>query len=462
VKPSSFRNLPRGHSAVLADRGAGASPAHEMEANMSLRISITGLALAAFGLSAFSGTVFAQPSETTAASPNHHSRDNKGLIVIGHRGASGYRPEHTLESYRLAIRMGADFIEPDLVATKDGVLIARHENEISGTTDVATHPEFANRKTTKVVDGNTLTGWFTEDFTLAEIKTLRAKERIPAIRPRNARFDGQFQVPTFAEVIQLAKRESRNGRVVGVYPETKHPTYFAREGRKLDGTPIRMSLGAKLIETLVAEGLTDPKRVFIQSFEFENLIELKTRIMPAAGVDFPLVQLYDDINSAKPYDIVYNVANGADLGAIYGGLVGVAQGGINADTTYNAFVAPQALNWMKANYASGIGPWKFNLLPRTALSAKVDANGDGKAELGTRNTGEVHPLLSRAIKAGLLVHPYTLRAEEPFLTQTANGISQTALAEAIQLYGLGVNGFFIDQPDVGVAAREIFLNLNQP
>jgi glycerophosphoryl diester phosphodiesterase len=433
-----------------------------MEANMSLRISITGLALAAFGLSVFSETVFAQPSETTDASPNHHLRDNKGLIVIGHRGASGYRPEHTLESYRLAIRMGADFIEPDLVATKDGVLIARHENEISGTTDVAAHPEFADRKTTKVIDGNTLTGWFTEDFTLAEIKTLRAKERIPTIRPRNARFDGQFQIPTFAEVIQLAKRESRNGRVVGVYPETKHPTYFASEGHRLDGTPIRMSLGGKLIETLVAQGLTDPKRVFIQSFEFENLIELKTRIMPAAGVNFPLVQLYDDINEAKPYDIVYNVAKGANLGTVYGGLVGVAQGGIDADTTYNAFVTQPALNWMKANYASGIGPWKFNLLPRTALTTKIDANGDGKAELGTRNTGEVHPLLSRALKAGLLVHPYTLRAEEPYLTQTANGISQTALAEAVQLYGLGVNGFFIDQPDVGVAAREIFLNLNQP
>jgi glycerophosphoryl diester phosphodiesterase len=354
-----------------------------MEAIMSLRISITGLALAALGLSAFASTVFAQQSATTDASANHHARDNKGLIVIAHRGASGYRPEHTLEAYRLAIRQGADFIEPDLVATKDGVLIARHENEISGTTDVATRPEFANRKTTKIIDGSAFTGWFTEDFTLAEIKTLRAKERIPAIRPRNTRFDGQFQVPTFAEVIQLAKRESRNGRVIGVYPETKHPTYFAQEGRRLDGTPIRISLGRKLIETLVAQGLTDPKRVFIQSFEFENLIELKTRIMPAAGVDFPLVQLYSDIEQAKPYDIVYNVAKGANLSAIYGGLVGAAQGGIDANTTYNAFVAQPALSWMKANYASGIGPWKVNLLPRTALPTKIDANGDGKAELGT-------------------------------------------------------------------------------
>jgi glycerophosphoryl diester phosphodiesterase len=405
---------------------------------------------------------FAQSVSNTDTSQQRHQRDQKGLILIAHRGASGYRPEHTLEAYRLAIRQGADFIEPDLVATKDGVLIARHENEISGTTDVASRPEFAGRKTTKVIDGESFTGWFTEDFTLAEIKTLRAKERIPAIRPQNTRFDGMFQVPTFAEVIQLAKRESRNGRVIGIYPETKHPTYFAHEGRRLDGTPIGISLGAKVVETLVAEGFTDPKRIYIQSFEFENLIELRKRLMPAAGINVPLVQLYDDINEAKPYDMVYNIAKGKDIEAIYGGLRGVAQGGIDADTTYGDFVNQAALNWMKANYASGIGPWKVNLLPRTPLETKIDANGDGKAELGTRNSGEVHPLLPRALKAGLLVHPYTLRSEEPFLTQTAGRISQTALAEAVQLYGLGVNGFFIDQPDVGVAARAIYLELNSP
>jgi len=242
----------------------------------------------------------------------------QGLIVIGHRGASGYRPEHTLESYRLAIRQGADFIEPDLVATKDGVLVARHENEISGTTDVASHPEFANRRTTKTIDGVPMTGWFTEDFTLAELKTLRAKERIPAIRPNNTRFDGLYPIPTLAEVIALVKRESRNGRRIGIYPETKHPTYFAREGRRLDGRPINTSLGAKLVETLVAEGFTDPRRIYIQSFEFENLIELKKSLMPAAGIDLPLVQLYDDFQGATPYDVAYNLAHGANLDAIYG------------------------------------------------------------------------------------------------------------------------------------------------
>ena len=378
-------------------------------------------------------------------------------IVIGHRGACGYRPEHTLESYRLAIRQGADFIEPDLVATRDGVLVARHENEISGTTDVAQHPEFAARRTTKTVDGVAITGWFTEDFTLAELKTLRARERIPAIRPGNARYDGLFQIPTFDEVIELVKRESRPDHPVGLYPETKHPTYFLREGRRLDGTPIGLSLGEALVRTLVAHGFTDPKRVYIQSFEFENLIELKTRIMPAAGVDFPLVQLYDELDNAHPHDIVYHAARRDDLRAVYGGLADVVP--LGADTTYGAFAAAGALSWMKAHYAAGIGPWKVDLLPRVAIDPKRDANRDGKAELGTRNTGAVHPLLPRAIAAGLRVHPYTLRAEETYLSQTPAGIPQSALAEAVMLYSLGVDGVFIDQPDVGVAARDIFLQL---
>ena len=409
------------------------------------------------------GTATAQvtqpvPSKAVPSKPQHAS----GLIVIGHRGASGYRPEHTLEAYRLAIRQGADFIEPDLVATRDGVLICRHENEISGTTDVAERPEFAARKTTKVIDGQSITGWFSEDFTLAEIKTLRAKERIPAVRPGNTRYDGRYQVPTFAEVLQLAKRESKPGRPVGVYPETKHPTYFAREGRRLDGTLIATSLGAKLVETLVSEGFTDPKRVFIQSFEVQNLIELKKQLMPQAGLDIPLVQLFDDIGSAQPYDFTYNVRTGANLGGIYGELNSVIDGGINAGTRYGALTEQKTLGWMKAHYASGIGPWKGNLLPRVALSPKTDPDGDGKAELGTRNTGMVHPMLGRALSLGLLVHPYTLRAEENFLTQTANGLNQTVIGEAVQLYGLGVQGFFIDQPDLGVAARAIYLDLNTP
>lgn len=409
-----------------------------------------------------SPTAFADDAKV---SHDHHRPSDppgrQGLIVIGHRGASGYRPEHTLESYRLAIRQGADFIEPDLVATKDGVLVARHENEISGTTDVAAHPEFASRRATKTIDGVTLTGWFTEDFTLAELRMLRAKERIPAIRPDNTRFDGLYTIPTLSEVIALVKRESRNGRRIGIYPETKHPTYFAREGRRIDGKPIATSLGTKLVETLVAEGFTDPRRVYIQSFEVENLIELKKKLMPAAGIDLPLVQLYDDLQGAAPYDVAYHVAHGSNLPALYGGLLQQVEGGLTASTRYGALATEPVLAWMKANYASGIGPWKGSLLPRQALSAPLDANGDGKAEMTGQGTGLVHPMLAWALKAGLQVHPYTLRAEETYLAQTPGGIAQSVVAEAVQLYGLGVQGFFIDQPDQGVLAREIFLEINR-
>jgi glycerophosphoryl diester phosphodiesterase len=169
------------------------------------------------GLAATQGD--AQGSAGTNAEP----------LVIGHRGASGYRPEHTLGSYELAIAMGADYIEPDLVSTKDHVLVARHENEIGGTTDVSSHPEFASRKTTKVIDGVPVTGWFTEDFTLAELKTLHARERLPALRPNNTAFDGVYEIPTFDEVLKLAKRAG-----VGVYPETKHPSYFDSIGLSLE------------------------------------------------------------------------------------------------------------------------------------------------------------------------------------------------------------------------------------
>jgi glycerophosphoryl diester phosphodiesterase len=399
----------------------------------------------------------ASASEPKVPHPPHANAH--GLIVIGHRGASGYRPEHTLESYRLAIRQGADFIEPDLVATKDGVLVARHENEISGTTDVAQRPRFAHLRTTKLVDGRPVTGWFTEDFTLAELKTLRARERIPSIRPHNTRFDGMYAIPTFAEVLRLAKAHSRDGRRIGVYPETKHPTYFAREGRRLDGAPIGVSLGARLVQTLVEEGFTDPARVYIQSFEVANLIELRQKIMPAAGVRFPLVQLYADLASATPYDVRWHVANGSDLHGVYGSLVDTVD--LDARTRYARLATAPALGWMKAHYASGIGPWKGNLLPREALPVPVDANGDGKPEPTARLIGEVHPMLGHALEAGLVVHPYTLRAEEGFLGQSPSGVNQSVLAEAVQLYGLGVQGFFIDQPDQGVAAREIFLDISR-
>jgi glycerophosphoryl diester phosphodiesterase len=205
-------------------------------------------------------------------------------LVIGHRGASGHRPEHTMESYRLAVEMGADFIEPDLVSTKDGVLIARHENEIGGTTDAA--DRFPDRKRTKTVDGESTTGWFSEDFTLAEIKTLRARERLPF---RSHAYDGQFQVPTFDEVLDLAQSLARTaGRSIGVYPETKHPTYFRRIGLPLEGA---------LLASLDKHGWNRRDApVFIQSFEKGNLQELrkKTRVRLVQLVDLRLSVPLDD------------------------------------------------------------------------------------------------------------------------------------------------------------------------
>ena len=206
------------------------------------------------------------------------SEPNAEPLVIAHRGASGYRPEHTLAAYELGARMGADYVEPDLVSTKDGVLVARHENEISTTTDVATRPEFASRQTTKTIDGLPLTGWFTEDFTLAELKTLRAVERIPALRPRNTVYNGFYEVPTLQEVIDLTDRLSKElGREIGIYPETKHPTYFDSIG---------LSLEEPLVRVLRRNGLNaKDAKVFVQSFETGNLKELDPQLR------VPLVQL---------------------------------------------------------------------------------------------------------------------------------------------------------------------------
>ena len=220
--------------------------------------------------------------------PRMRAAEPRDTLVIGHRGSSGTRPEHTLASYEQAILACADYIEPDLVSTKDGVLVARHENEIGGTTDVADQPEFADRRTTKTIDGVALTGWFTEDFTLAELKTLRAVERIPGVRPQNTTFNGLYAVPTFDEVLDLA-RHSRTcaGGAVGVYPETKHPTYF-------DG--IGLSLEEPLLAGLDANGYEAGDPVFLQSFETTNLRELD-RV-----TDFPIVQLTGC--TGAPYDLV--------------------------------------------------------------------------------------------------------------------------------------------------------------
>ncbi len=375
-------------------------------------------------------------------------------LVIGHRGASAYLPEHTLEAYRLAIRLGADVIEPDVVPTRDGHLIARHENELSGTTDVSSRPEFADRRTTKAVDGQQVTGWFSEDFTLAEIKTLYARERIPEIRPGNTAYDGHFRVPTIEEVVALVREEeARTGREIGIIPETKHPVFFEHEGEFLGGGRIGIDTSRMLVDALVAEGFTDPGRVWIQSFELANLIELQTRIMPAAGVDIPLVQLL-----GGSYDIAFNLdpanaALGGDVNA-YAALNYPLRPESASETSLD-LTTPAALQAMKALYAEAIGPWKEYILPTVALAAPVDGNGDGRAQIARRLTGETTQLVDDAHAAGLEVIPYTLRDEEAFQALRPDGTARPPGEEYRQLIGLGIDGFFTDSPDTGRVVADI-------
>ena len=330
-------------------------------------------------------------------------------IVIGHRGASGYRPEHTLASYQLAIDLGADFIEPDLVATRDARLVARHENEISGTTDVAEHPEFAARHTTKHIDGAAVTGWFTEDFTLAELKTLRARERLPELRPHNTSFDGRFEVPTLEEILALVEHAGRSrGRPIGLYPETKHPRYFQQLGLPLEEL---------LVHLLDAAGQRERSSpVFIQSFETRNLARLRSL------TQLPLVQLIDAKGS--PYDAI---AAGESL-------------------TYAEMITPQGLSTI-ARYADAVGVSKDLIVPRDT---------DGKLLAPTSLIRDAHT-------AGLRVHAWTFRAENAFLPRdfrlgatgsTPDPAARGDLHEELKLfYRLGLDGVFADHPDVAVATR---------
>jgi glycerophosphoryl diester phosphodiesterase len=317
------------------------------------------------------------------------------VIVIAHRGASGERPEHTIAAYTLAIEQGADFIEPDLVLTRDGVLVARHENEISETTDVSVKPEFADRKTTKTIDGQQMTGWFTEDFTLAELKTLRAKERLPQLRKANMAYDGQYEVPTFEEILELAKKHN-----VGVYPETKHPSYFASIG---------LAHEAPLLALLAKFGLTEKSApVFIQSFEVENLKAMRRK------TNVRLIQLMDEKGS--PPD--------------------------RADLTYPAMASADGLKAIAA-YADGIGPNKALVIPRTILG----------------NLGEPTSLVVDAHKAGLAVHPWTFRRENYFLPLAAksgfNPVAHGDIESEIRAFAnAGVDGVFSDNPAQAVAATK--------
>jgi glycerophosphoryl diester phosphodiesterase len=331
-------------------------------------------------------------------------------IVIGHRGASGARPEHTLEAYLLAIQEGADYIEPDLVSTSDGHLVARHENEISTTTDVASHPQFANRFATKVIDGISISGWFTEDFTLAELKTLRAKERLPQLRGTS--YDGKFQIPTLQEVIDLVAsiNFSRQADVrlkpVGIYPETKHPTYF-------DG--IGLSMEERLVAILHANSYSGRNaRVFIQSFEVSNLRDLATM------TEVPLVQLLHA--GGQPYDFT-----------------------VSGDPrTYADLATPAGLAFI-SGYARGIGANKNLIIPRGSSNQLLAPT----------------TLIHDAHRAGLIVHAWTFRGENTFLPidfwrgTDPNRIGDMR-SEAIRFLELGVDGFFTDHPSIGAAAVAAF------
>ena len=329
----------------------------------------------------------------------------KAPLVIAHRGASGYVPEHTLAAYALAVLQGADYIEPDLVMTRDGQLVARHDNELGLTTDVAQHPEFAERKRTQAVDGVSLEGWFSEDFTLAELKTLRAIERIPQQRPANTRFDGQFEIPTLQEIIDLAKRlEASQQRVIGLYPETKHPTHFQR---------LNLAMEEPLVVTLKRNGYDSAEApVYIQSFEVDNLKTL-SKLTPLRLVQLLWVE-------GQPYD---QQVLGSGLG-------------------YQQMITPQGLEAI-ARYASGIGPEKGMIIPR-----------DAAGNLTTPTS-----LVRDAQAAGLKVHPYTFRAENAFLpTRLRSGNDPTGRgdidAELRTFLATGIDGLFIDQPDIAVRLRD--------
>ncbi|MEU3415326.1 glycerophosphodiester phosphodiesterase [Streptomyces sp. NPDC006658] len=362
------------------------------------------------------GAVLGLPGTARAEETGAAGRAGRGLkslpvpTIIGHRGASGYRPEHTFGSYDLALDLGADVVEAgDLVPTRDGHLVCRHEPEIGGTTDVADHPEFAGRRTTKLLDGVPTTGWFTEDFTLAELKTLRAVERVPANRPHNTLYNGRWEIPTFEEVLKWQDEQTRRrGRQVWIYPETKHPTYFRKLGLGLEERV------AKLLRKYGKDGRHSP--VILQSFEPTSIQRLNRL------VDNPLVVLLSSANS-RPYDFV------------------------EADDprTVADLVTPKGLREI-AGYAQGIGPTVDLVIPKKA---------DG-------TLAEPTTLVSDAHRVGLLVHPYTLRNENPFLPAeyrkggAADGYGDVFGAFA-KYFATGIDGVFTDNADTGLLARADFL-----
>ena len=342
--------------------------------------------------------------------------DAKGMpspLVVAHRGASGYRPEHTIAAYELAVQMGADYIEPDLVMTKDGQLVDRHEPEISGTTDVAAHPEFASRKTTKKLDGVDVTGWFTEDFTLAELRTLRAKERLATVRQRNTIYDGLYQVPTYEEVLRLRERLSKKyRRTIGIIPEIKHSTYFHDKG--LVPEPQVVALTEKY-------GLNKRNApMWIQSFEITNLKDLRFRHGYKASSTFLAW------TGTGPLDGPYDLISKGDK------------------RLYQDWMTPKGLKEI-SRFANGVGPEKFFVIPKKA---------DGTLGQPTSLVGDAHRL-------GLKVVPWTFRNENQFMAKdlqkgTNPADYGKAIEEQVAYLRTGLDGLFTDNPDTGVVARDIF------
>ncbi|GAA1517993.1 glycerophosphodiester phosphodiesterase [Streptomyces albidochromogenes] len=356
------------------------------------------------------GVTLGVPGPASAASSKDDGsyRDLPVPTVVAHRGASGYRPEHTLGSYQLALDMGAHVIEQDLVPTKDGHLVCRHENDITGTTDVAEHPEFASRRTTKSVDGVSLTGWFTEDFTLAELKTLRAKERIPGTRQENTLYDGRWTIPSFEEVLRWAEREGRaRGRRIWLHIETKHPTYFRDLGLGLE-EPL-----ARLLRTYGRHRKNSPN--FIQSFEPSSMRRM------AELVAAPRVVLLSGA-ATRPWD--FQVAGDP--------------------RTVADLVKPEGLKWI-AGFAQGLGPTLDLIIPK-------DATG----KLGTPTT-----LVRDAHARGLVLHPYTMRNENSFLpADFRRGTDPAAYGDAFGAFKVyfeqGIDGIFSDNPDTALLAAADF------
>ncbi|MER5893937.1 glycerophosphodiester phosphodiesterase [Streptomyces sp. NPDC001876] len=371
----------------------------------------TLLGAAVLGTAALGSTGTANAAEhgRAAQGGGHGSyRDLPVPTVIGHRGASGYRPEHTLGSYQLALDMGAHIVEQDLVPTKDGHLVCRHENDITGTTDVADHPEFAGRRTTRTVDGVTLTGWFTEDFTLAELKTLRAKERIPGTRQENTLYDGRWEIPTFEEVLRWADQEGRRrGKPVWLYVETKHPTYFRSLGLGLE-EPL-----ARLLRRHNRHRAHSP--LILQSFEPTSVQRLSKlvatpRVVLLSG---PKERPWDFVEAGDPRTV-------ADL------------------------VKPAGLTWI-ASFAQGIGPTLDLVIPK-----------DSAGRLTTPTT-----LVRDAHARGLILHPYTMRNENSFLpADFRRGTDPNAYGDAFgalrTYFEAGIDGVFSDNPDTALLAAADF------